>query len=310
MEPSGLTGYAPTAPPGRLMGPRSVALLLFAASSPALAAWPEDVDLRGMSTHGGQPIADPAALGDDYGALVRQLGAAVGMRSVLPAATLGARGFELTFDQTLNFTDVTYNTDAVSPWDRASSQEDASPVLFQPGISVRKGLPMSLELGFHGRWMGQTRQGVFGGFVRAGLVEGWKPAPDVNLHLGYTGYIGNDQLDLGVFDVGLTIGTGAPVGPGKGARHAKISPFADVSLLVVTATPRLTPAEQNGIGAVTYGRRAYNDTVDVPSSQRAITMPQFSGGLEIQGGSVVFRLSGGYTLKAIPSVAASLGFVY
>lgn len=281
-----------------------LALLL----SSAHAAWPEDVNLAGMVDQGGVNIVDQAVLTEAYGTVIRELGASVGTRVTLPARTLGATGFELSLDTSMTFLSGGGDADDPRPWDRVNTAESASSQMFQPGIMIRKGLPMSLEVGFGGRWVGMSRQGVLTGFVRAALVEGYKPWPDINLHMGGSGYIGNDQLELGVFDVGLTIGTTAPLGPSGGARIAKLSPYADVTLMVVSAAPKLDDDTRDAIGATAFGRR---DTDQDPTNNgKALSIPNFSGGLQLEAGTFMIRLTGGYTLKAVPWVGASVGFSY
>ncbi|HMV67845.1 MAG TPA: hypothetical protein PKA64_13430 [Myxococcota bacterium] len=281
-----------------------LALLLASAQ----ASWPDDVDLAGMVDQGGVAVVDETALGAAYQTVIRQLGAAVGTRVTLPAATLGATGFELSLDTTASFLDARVDEDDPSPWQRAHVTETPSAQSIQPGIMIRKGLPMSLEVGFGGRWIGQSRQGVLTGFVRAALVEGYKPWPDINLHMGGSGYIGNDQLELGVFDVGVTIGTTAPLGPPKSVRIARLSPFVDATLMVVTASPRLDLATRDTIGAVAYGRRDTDQ--DPTNNSKALSIPNFSGGLQLEAGTFMFRVSGGYSLKAVPWVGGSVGFRY
>jgi hypothetical protein len=281
-------------------------LTLLAAD--AQAAWPDDVDLLGMTEHAGQPVVDPSVITEDYAQLIRELGMAVGTRSVMAAHTLGVEGFEVTLDTTMAFISTRGDADDPSPWQRAHVAEDPSSLVWQPGISVRKGLPFSIELGMSGRWMGQTRQGVVSGFVRAALSEGYKPWPDLNVHLGYTGYIGNDQLKLGVFDIGATLGTRAAVGPIRGVRNAAISPFVDVTLMVINSTPTIDAATYADIGAITYGNRG-GDTAVTPN-QKAIALPQFNGGFQFDVGRVTWRLSGGYGLRASAWAGTSLGLRY
>ena len=284
-----------------------IASLFILSPSAALAAWPEDVTISGMAEHDGRAVINTDLLGADYEVVIRELGTAIGSRSIAPPATLGLSGFEMSIDTVLTFPTF---ADTDSPWDRVAQDEVASPVMYQPGITIRKGLPFSLEVGMSGRWMGNSRQGVFSGFLRAGLVEGYKPFPDVALHLGYSGYVGNDELEVGVFDIGLTIGTKFAVGPGEGARNARILPFADVTILSITSAPVIGPERSSAIGAIAYGPLLRNPYPTAISSRNALTVPQFTGGLQVEVGKLMFRVSGGYALRSTPTVAASVGFTY
>jgi hypothetical protein len=226
----------------------------------------------------------------------------------MPAESLGATGFEVSADTSFSFTDTYGTTGSPSPWDRAHVSEEPGSFAYLPGFTIRKGLPFSLDVGMSVRWMGNSRQAVVSGFARAALVEGFKPWPDLNLHLGYAGYIGNDELKLGVFEAGLTLGTQAVVGTGQGPRTTRLSPFIDVSLMTVTATPTVDDDTITSVGAVTYGRRGGDPELAI--NQRALVIPRFSGGAQILMGQLSLRLSGGYSLNATPFAAASLGFVY
>jgi hypothetical protein len=179
--------------------------------------------------------------------------------------------------------------------------------MYQPGISIRKGLPFGLEMGFTGRWIAMSHSGVFSGYVRAGLLDGFQPAPDVNLHIGYSAYLGNPELDLGTLDVGLTIGGNARVGL-KAAKVARIAPYADVSLLVISATPKVSADVREQIGALSYGRVGPAD--DPSARSKSLVVPQFSGGVQINGGRIMIRLNGGYSLKANAYAAVGFGFSY
>ncbi len=284
-------------------------IALVALLSPdALASWPDDVSIGGMTTQDGIEQLNTEALAEDYATVVRELGFSIATSAIPAPHTLGVRGFELTLDSGFVFLDVQERDGTPSPWGRASVDERPSGLQATPGLTVRKGLPLSLELGMTGRWVSLSRQGVFGGFVRAGLVEGWKPFPDVSLRMGYTAFLGGEDLELGVFDAGLTLGSTFSRGAAGGLRSAHITPYLDVSLLVVSATPLLTDAEVLQLGAVTYGRRSNNP--DTLPAEGTIVMPRFSGGLELQLAHFVLRLSGGYALGATGNFAAALGFRY
>lgn len=286
-------------------------LALIALLAPrAHATWPDDVSIAGMATQDGIDQLDPVTLGADYEQVVRELGFSVATHALPAPHTLGVRGFEVTIDSGFAFMDTNERDGQPSPWARATVDEDPATLQATPGLTVRKGLPLSLEVGMTGRWISLTNQGVVGGFVRAGLVEGWKPYPDVALRMGYTGYVGGDDLELGVFDVGLSIGTTVTRtgGPTATLRSTRFSPYLDVSLLVVNATPLLSDAEVLQIGAATYGRASNNPGV-LPE-QAALVLPRFSGGFELLMGRFVVRISGGYALGATGNFAAALGFRY
>jgi hypothetical protein len=286
---------------------RALAFLLM-LSPTAQAAWPEDVSVSSMTEYDGVRVLSTDVLSASYVELIRELGSTVGSHVVLPAESLGARGFEITLDTTTSFISSAGISRDPSPWMRAHVDQDPGALAYLPGVTIRKGLPMSIDIGVGVRWLGNTRQAVVHGFARVALVEGFKPWPDVNFHMGYAGYVGNPELELGVFEAGFTLGTKAPFGVGRGPRNAKISPFVDVSVLAMTSTPLVDDEVVAAVGAVTYGRRGGN--AELASVQRALVLPKFSGGVQWVFGQVSLRLTGGYTLNATPYAAASLGFTY
>jgi hypothetical protein len=287
---------------------RALAFLAVFTSTTASAAWPEDVSISSMTEYQGVRVLGDGVLTDAYRQLIRELGVAVGTRSVLPADTLGIRNFEVVADTNVSFTRTAGTTTDPSPWQRAHPTNEPGKVMYQPGFTIRKGLGLSVEVGLSARWVGNSRQAVVGGFVRAAIAEGYKPWPDVNVHLGYTGYVGNDELQLGVFDAGLTIGTKAPLGPLKAARVAKLHPFVDASLLTITSTPKVDDDVVRDVGAITFGRRGGD--AELAPIERAMVVGQFSGGFQLVAGQLTFRVSGGWALGTMPFVASSLGFVY
>lgn len=288
------------------MPARFACLLALLLPTVAQAGFPDDVTPSSMTDQGGVRVVDSALLGEAYARMIRELGAAIDSSTVLPARTLGASGFEMVVESNVAFTDTSNGDGSPSTFERVTPDETPSKVFFAPGVTIRKGLPLSLEIGATARWVGMSRQGIFGGFVHAGLLENFEPWPDVGLHLGYTGYIGNDELELGVFDAGLSLGGSFRPGTKDRLHAVEVSPFADASLQIVTATPTLDAETVATIGAVTYGKRGG----DPATNSKSIVMPRFSAGLQIRAAHLVFRFSGSYSLKSVPSVAAAVGYTY
>jgi hypothetical protein len=287
---------------------RALAILTMFWSATASAAWPEDVSVSAMTEYEGVRVVDPDLLSEAYRELIRELGVAVGTHSVLPAETLGIRNFEVVADTAVSFTSTQGLSNDPSPWQRAHPTHEPGQVFYQPGFTIRKGLGFSVEVGLGARWVGNSRQAVVHGFVRAAIAEGYKPWPDVNIHLGYSGYVGNDELQVGVFEAGLTLGTKVPFGAGQGPRTAKLSPFLDASILTITSTPKVDDATLEAVQPVTYGRRGGDP--ELAPVERALVVGQFSGGFQLVAGQLVFRVSGGWATGTMPFVASSLGFVY
>ena len=288
-------------------------LIFVAMSSPAMAAWPEDVVLSSMVDHDGARVTDTAALNADYRSVVAELGTAIANKPHAPAETLGASGFDFSVNNTMVFTNSRRADEGPSAWHRVHRDESPAPYLYVPTLSARKGLPFSLEAGANMAWVGMSRSGAFGGYARMSLVEGYKPAPDFTLNIGYAGYVGNQELELGVMDIGATIGSTFAFGTFPGINTGQISPYLNFNLLRVTAQPLLSPdlLSTIGIGPVT--------------GKDAIMLPQIAGGLQITNATFLMRIVGswapspalpdgfsdnGYSRRGVPTITFSLGWTY
>ena len=126
-------------------------LLTSLFASTAQAAFPDDVVLSEMHTWRGDSIDNPQAVGQAYDIVVRQLGAGIMTAPVAPSETLGLNGFDVAFTNTWAF--LSARADSVNtpaPWERVHTDEDPTHVMWRPGLTIRKGLPLSLEVG--GSW--------------------------------------------------------------------------------------------------------------------------------------------------------------
>ena len=139
-----------------------------------------------------------------------------------------------------------------SPWARVHRDEEPSPFMLMPGVAFRKGLPLSLETGFNINWIGMSRTAVFGGYGRLAILEGFKPAPDITMQWGYSGYVGNNELDVGVIDLSFTMGTTLPFGPIPDFNQSWFSPYISYTTLRIKAQPNLDDDVALAIGAVPY----------------------------------------------------------
>ena len=271
-----------------------MAALALVLTTIAWGAWPQDVSLSGMAEHDGAPVV----LDGEYLDLIEELGAAVAHKPLAPAETLGTLGFAVGVSTTFMFVDGESEDGEPTIWERARTDETASSYLFLPQLSVRKGLPFSLEVGVDAAWMGMSRQGVFGGQVRAALVEGYKPWPDLTARLGYSGYVGNEELELGVLDVGATFGSTFAFGSFPGIRSAQFSPYLDYAMLRIAASPRVDADVAAAVGAV-----------ELTGSDARI-LHQLGVGFQITNGTVVGRLAGTWIPGLVSSLTFGMGFDY
>jgi hypothetical protein len=278
--------------------------LLATTASPALGKAPEDITLSGMNEHDGAAVV--ASVQDDYFDLLRELATAISNKPALPTRTLGAAGFDIAWGVTIAGISAKGDAEGPSPWERAHAEEDPGAAMALPYATIRKGLPYSIEVGSTMAWLAGSGQLALSGFGRVGIVEGFQPLPDISARLGYTGYIGNDELEVGVLDLGVSVGTTLPFGSFPGVRNAKFSPFLDYSTLRVRAAPVVDAelAEELGLLPVSASKNSGTEY------QPAMIVPQFGGGFQIQTGNFLTRLALAWAPTTIPTATVGMGLAW
>ena len=208
-------------------------LFLIGTAGQAKASFPEDIDLRGLSG-----LDTPTAqLMFDY--VIREMAMTISPKALSPAETIGTFGFEIGLENTLAFPHTTVESDADMPtwdiynaWDMVTESGEPNPgVVYMPTIRLRKGLPYSFEIGTNVGWMLSTRQTVLGVFGRWAPQEGWRNIPDFAIGLAYNGLVGNETLDLGVFEFDMSVGYTFAFGIDRKYTSAKFSPFFGLGFL-------------------------------------------------------------------------------
>jgi hypothetical protein len=283
----------------------AMALLVGAAVRPAWAG-PQDVDLYSMLDHDGEAVIDRELLGASFRQLVAELGTLVANPTVLPASTTGLYGFEVDFGTQFVLTEAHDRAGEPSPWNRVNPEEDSSVYQVLPAMTVRKGLPLSTEVGATLGWIGGTATGTFGAFGRVAVIEGFKPLPDVTLQLGYSGYVGNDQLDCGVLDLGVTVGSTFPTGRLPGVNTGAVAPWGTFRTLRVRANPTIEPEVEEAIGALRYASGADPEEQPAPP----IAVPQFAAGVQFVSGNAHLRIGASWAPSTIPALGSGFGFTF
>lgn len=260
----------------------------------------EDLTISGMAEHGGQNVT--IDLQPVYLDLIGELGSVVANKPLYPAKTLGASGFDLSLSNTFAFITDDYSDGTPGPWSRANVDEDvANGYAFVPQISVRKGLPLSLEVGATAGWIGLSHSGTFGAFARGAFVEGHKPWPDLSAHIGYAGFVGNDELELAALDMGATFGSSFAFGSFPGIHNAVWQPYLDVSIVHVRAFPSVDAADAPF--AVPLGTQD-GDSI------AGLWQPQYAAGFQLVNGTVLFRVLGTWSPQTIASLTLGMGWTY
>lgn len=295
----------------RALRPLSV-LAAAVAATPALAAYPQEVSLLAMEDYNGVPTITTSStdyVSSGYETMAKELGTAIANKPMAPGETLGIYGFHVGIANTFAFIRTgSLEEETPSGWDLADPDEDPPGYLFIPSVQVRKGLPLSLEVGANFSWIGLTRTGVVGGYGRWGLVEGYRQIPDLSVQIGYAGYVGNDQLEIGVMDMSATLGYSLPFGVTEGIHQAVFSPYVSIGLNRIHAAPRvdLTGTSLEGrIGEVSGFKNAGTDVFDATFAPLTL-----AGGFRILNGDFSATLSGGYSPGSIATANLGFGFVY
>ena len=286
--------------------------MLTLAASVAWAATPSITamdDFNGASTYIPQTSADADYVVEGYRTLVQELGVTIANKPMAPAESLGINGFQVGVANTFAFI-RTGSIDGTHPsgWDLADTGEDPFPALFVPSLQLRKGLPLSLEVGANVGWIATTDTGVLGVYGRWTLVEGYRRIPDLAVQVGYAGYVGNDELELGVMDMSATLGYSLPFGVTEGINQAVFSPYVGVGVNRIHAAPRADLTRTDLDGRITEVTGIAGDpTVLVDTAFAPI---QIGGGFRIQNGDFAATIAATYSPDVIATVNVGFGFVY
>jgi len=215
--------------------------------------------------------------------VVRELAMTLAAPPTHSVASLGMFEFELSTDHRLTFVHDATGAGS-SPWSALTEDGEASAVQYIPRVVVRKGLPYSFEVGGNVGWLAASRQFVVGGYGRWAVLDGWTKVPDAAIRLSYDAYVGNDQIDLGVFQLAVSVGYTFETRSALSATGSQFSPFVGYGFLMAHAQPVL---DVEGLGPVTAWAKDAGAGVD----PREFRFHRFFGGMQIRSGQVQFRIA-------------------
>lgn len=156
----------------------------------------------------------------------RELGLATSFYALQPAETTGQNGFavQLTLANTTIAGDQDY-------WKKANVNGDPSDSLSVMNLHVRKGLPLSFEVGLNAGVMLGSELVTVGGEVKYAFHEDWLwPAPDLALRAWGNVVLGSRDLDL--YNLGADVILSLPIGIGG---TVKLTPIVGYSFQAVIA---------------------------------------------------------------------------
>ena len=223
--------------------------------------------------------------------VVRELAVSISPHPSWSVGSLGLYEFEVSFDNRLTFVHAgPLGGDGSAPWQDMTEGGDPSNVQWLPTVRVRKGLPFSFEVGGDVGWHAATTQMLIGGYGRLAFLDGWSRIPDAAIQLRYTGYVGNDQLELGVFETDLSVGYTFSVLGLSGHPDMFFSPFGGYGFLMSHAKPLALSVDS--IIEVS----AWSDQASAEVDPRMFRFHRLFAGVELGGTRVLFRVSGEVTL--------------
>jgi len=284
--------------------PRILIAALMLVGAPTMAATPSDVDLGALARWNGVTVDTESIRTNAYHKVVQELGAVIANKPMAPGDTLGAYGFEVQVSSTVGFISGVGGS-VPSAWERVQSDGQASPSIWVPRVSIRKGLPASLDVGASMGIISSSRQSVFGAYGRWSPLEGYRQAPDLALQWGYSGYVGNDQLEAGAMDFSATTGYTIRFGRVVGVNHGTFTPYAGIGTIRIHARPRLTEEEQLELGIGEVSGFKNSDIYD-----ESFSPIQSHLGFRLVSSGFQFVISGTMARQVLPTLNVGLGFSY
>ena len=263
-----------------------------------------DVDLRALATWNGVTVDDVTIRQNAYHTVVRELGAVIANKPMAPGNTLGAYGFEIKATGTVGFISGVGGS-APSAWERVQEEGRAQPALWMSGLSIRKGLPASVDIGASMATLSSSRQTVFGAYGRWSPLEGYRQYPDLTLQWGYSGLVGNDQLEAGAMDLTASSGYTIPFGRVVGVNHGTVTPYTGMGLLRIHARPLLSEDESLALGISEIS--GFKDSEFYDESFQPL---QFHLGVRIVSSGFECVVAGTLARQVLPTVNVGLGFSY
>ena len=129
--------------------------------------------------------------------------------------------------------------------------------------------------------------------------------PDVVMQLGYSSYLGNEELALNVRDASLSVGYSIPIGQMDRIHSGTVSPYGGIGFLRINATPQMSEDEQESLGI-----RAVSGSAKSPSYIEGFAPLTFHGGLRILSGDFQVLLNLTVAPSSMVTLNSGLGFVF
>ncbi|MEO0592308.1 MAG: hypothetical protein AAFZ38_01905 [Myxococcota bacterium] len=158
-----------------------------------------DIRLLGLGRPESNALSDPAVR--RYRALSAELALAMTPKATQPAETLGLSGFEFGFVLGINNIheeeDYWTGVDGLPIFEGAAAGDSAPGTLVVPTLQIRKGLPMSIDVGVSAAYLVSSRMFMVGAEAKVALHESYLDGvPAIALRVAVNRLLGAQELDI------------------------------------------------------------------------------------------------------------------
>ncbi|MEL7367388.1 MAG: hypothetical protein AAFN74_00640 [Myxococcota bacterium] len=175
--------------------------------------------------------------------LVTQLGFVIAPRMSAPADTLGHAGFHVSAMWSGSFVSA---DEAYWRVTEVGQRGGTPPDLMQTlQLDVRKGLPLSFEVGVNFMWLADSEMFAPGLEIRWALHEGYRMFPDIAIRGAVNHLVGNRDLSLTTVGADLTLSKDLGI-----ADMMSLTPYVGWSLIFINASSRVVDPTPNDDGDV------------------------------------------------------------
>ena len=236
---------------------------------------------------------------------VTQLGFVMAPRMASPAETLGHAGFHMSAMWSGSF--VSSNEPYWMVTESGMRRGSAPDVVQTLQLDIRKGLPLSFEVGANFMWLAESEMFAPGLELRWAFQEGFRYSPDFSVRAAVNHLVGNRDLSLTTIAADLMISKNFGLGG-----LINFTPYAGWSLVFINATTRVidpTPLDENDI----FNNLVFDDVGAGDNINHRVTvglrMLYHVVNISVQG---EFQVLGDYQTggSGVMTVTTKLGFDY
>lgn len=265
-------------------------LLYLTASLLSLTALADPYDFQvyklGNPNNGTGSVGFSAQANGNFRVFARYLAAGIASSNLAPPGSLGHSGMAISIEDSLVFFSGDQN---IMP----TEGKYGGPFINIPSVHIRKGLPLSFEIGGKMGWYEKSRMGVGTIELKWSLNEGFTYLPDIAVRGSVTKLINSRDFDVTVGGVDLGIGKQFAIGG-----MLTLTPYVGWNLLFVGAStdnvdfnPARSPAMADDPTAQFTNIYTYDSLPAVSNSHN-----RFYGGLRFKSAPLVLTAEISYSV--------------